>query len=78
MKASELNKNIEKLNSLSSEQKGAILNPIDIKINSDMEKFMLKLDGYNREMNAKVDSIKWFIITAFSLLGIVAIFKFLI
>ena len=56
MNANEINKNTEKLSNLSSEQKEAILNLIDSKINNDMEKVLLKMDAMTKEFNFKIDS----------------------
>lgn len=83
MDASEINKNVEKLSALNSEQREALLSIIDSKINNDMEKILLRIDSNTKEMqsiskelNTKIDSIKWFILSSVGLIGlIIAAFK---
>ncbi len=76
MNANEINKNIEKLNALLPEQREALLSIIDIKINNDMEKILLRIDANSKELNAKIDSIKWFFLSSVALIGlIIAAFK---
>ncbi len=83
MNANEINKNIEKLNALLPEQREALLSIIDSKINNDMEKILLRIDSNTKEMqsiskelNTKIDSIKWFFLSSVALIGlIIAAFK---
>ena len=83
MNANEINKNIEKLNALLPEQREALLSIIDNKINNDMEKILLRIDSNTKEMqsiskelNTKIDSIKWFFLSSVALTGlIIAAFK---
>ena len=56
MNSSGVNKNIQKLQELNEQHKEAILNIIDDKINSDMEKVLLKMDSMTKEFNLKIDS----------------------
>lgn len=59
--------------------KKRIVSIIYIKIENDMEKILLRMDAMSKEQNAKVDSIKWFIVSAMALLGLImAVFKFFI
>lgn len=84
MKSNELNKQIQKLSDLSVEQKDALLTIIDSKIENDMERILLRIDANSKEiasirneLNTKIDSIKWFVLSAMALLGLVmAILKF--
>lgn len=77
MRVNELNKNIQKMANLNSEQREALLSIIDDKIENDMEKILLRIDAISKEHNAKIDSIKWFIVSAMAFLGILmTILKF--
>ena len=63
MKASELNKQVQKMSELSSEQRDALLSIIDTKIESDMEKILSRIDAnskeiasISKEMTLRIDS----------------------
>ncbi|TAG54948.1 MAG: hypothetical protein EAZ27_08015 [Cytophagales bacterium] len=74
--ANEINKNVEKLSALNPDQREALLSIIDSKINNDMEKILLRMDSNTKELNTKIDSIKWFILSSVGLISlIIATFK---